>query len=95
MELIWILIVTGILVLIFLSLWLREKRRAQIEYIAYGLRENDKSDENSKTNITQMAAGFVEAITKLEELGEVKQDNWGQWIWIKSGEPVGHSEGLG
>ena len=93
MELIWILIVAGILILIFLTLWLREKRRAQIEYIAYGLRGEDDSDENSKTNVTQMQAGFTEAITKLEELGEVKQDDWGRWIWTKTGEPVGHSEG--
>jgi hypothetical protein len=92
MELILILIVAGILVLFFLVLWLRERRRAQVEYIAYGLRANDESDENSKTNVTQMQAGFSEAITKLEELGEVKQDDWGRWIWTKTGEPVGQSE---
>ena len=31
----------------------------------------------------------MEAISKLEELGEVQQDNWGQWIWTKTGKPVG------
>jgi hypothetical protein len=36
-----------------------------------------------------MEASFVEAISKLEELGEVQQDNWGQWIWTKTGKPVG------
>jgi len=89
MEIVWILVVSGILVLIFLILWLRERRRAQIEYIAYGLRGEEESDENTKTNITQMEASFVEAISKLEELGQVKQDNWGQWIWTETGKPVG------
>jgi hypothetical protein len=36
-----------------------------------------------------MEASFVEAISKLEELGEVQQDSWGQWIWTKTGKPVG------
>ena len=80
---------SGILVLIFLTLWLRERRRAQTEYIAYGLRADEESDENTKTNITQMEASFVEAISRLEELGLVKQDNWGVWIWTETGRPVG------
>ena len=92
MEIIWVLVGSGILVLIFLMLWLRERRRAQTEYIAYGLRSNENSDENTKTNITQMEARFVEAISKLEELGEVQQDNWGHWVWTKTGKPVGNSE---
>jgi hypothetical protein len=91
-EIIWVLVGSGILVLIFLMLWLRERRRAQTEYIAYGLRSNENSDENTKTNITQMEARFVEAISKLEELGEVQQDNWGHWVWTKTGKPVGNSE---
>lgn len=91
MELVWVLAGSGALVLLFLILWLRERRRAQAEYVAYGLR-GDEDDENTKTNITQMEAGFVEAITKLEELGEVEQDNWGNWIWTKTGEPVGKQE---
>lgn len=89
MEIIWVLVGSGILVLIFLILWLKERRRAEIEYIAYGLRGDEDSDENTKTNITQMEASFVEAISKLEELGQVKQDNWGQWIWTETGKPVG------
>ncbi len=91
MEIVWILVGAGILVLVFLILWLRERRRAQIEYIAYGLRADEESDENTKTNITQMEASFVEAISRLEELGQVKQDNWGQWIWTETGKPVGSS----
>jgi hypothetical protein len=38
-----------------------------------------------------MEARFVEVISKLEELGEVQQDNWGHWIWTKTGKPVGNS----
>lgn len=91
MELIWVLAGSGALVLLFLILWLRERRRAQAVYVAYGLRASE-DDENTKTNITQMEAGFVEAITKLEELGEVQQDNWGNWIWTKTGKPVGKQE---
>lgn len=90
MEVVWILVGSGILVLFFLILWLRERRRAQTEYIAYGLRA-DEDDENTKTNITQMEASFIEAISKLEELGEVKQDEWGRWIWTKTGKPVGNT----
>ena len=89
MEIVWVLVGSGILVLVLLVLWLRERRRAETEYIAYGLRAAEDSDVNTKTNITQMEASFVEAISKLEELGEVQQDNWGQWIWTKSGKPVG------
>jgi hypothetical protein len=90
-EIIWVLVGSGILVLIFLILWLRERRRAQTEYVAYGLRSSEDSDENTRTNITQMEARFVEVISKLEELGEVQQDNWGHWIWTKTGKPVGNS----
>ena len=89
MEIVWVLVGSGVLVLIFLVLWLKERRRAETEYIAYGLRADEDSDINTKTNITQMEANFVEAITKLEELGEVQQNNWGQWIWIKTGKPLG------
>jgi len=88
-EIVWILVGAGILVLVFLVLWLRERRRAQIEYIAYGLRAEEDSDENTRTNITQIEAGFMEAISKLEELGQVEQDRWGQWIWTDTGKPVG------
>ena len=92
MEVIWVLVGSGILVLIFVTLWLRERRRAEIEYIAYGLRGDEDSDENTKTNITMMEASFIEAISKLEELGEVRQDEWGQWIWTKTGKPVGSTK---
>jgi len=87
---IWILLGFVLLTVVFLILWLRERRRANVEYIAYGLRGDEDSDENTKTNITQMEASFVEAISKLEELGQVKQDNWGVWIWVDTGKPVGN-----
>ena len=94
MELVYTIIVSSILVLFFLVLWLRERRRAEIEYVAYGLRADEDSDENTKTNLTEMEAGFVEAISKLEELGEVQQDDWGRWVWVKTGEQVGSAKNL-
>ena len=89
MEIVWVLVGSGVLVLIFLILWLRERRRVQTEYVAYGLRADEDSDENTKTNITQMESRYVEAISKLEELGEIEQDSWGHWIWTKTGKLVG------
>lgn len=89
MAIIWTLVGSGVLVLLFLTLWLREKRRAEIEYIAYGHRADEGGDEVTKTNITQMEAGFTDAIGKLEELGEVRQDEWGIWVWTRTGKKVG------
>ncbi len=89
MLLVYFLIGSLFLTLIFLVLWLRERRNAQREYIAYGLRSSEDRDENTKTNITVMESGFAEAMSKLEDMGEVTQDQWGQWIWTKSGKPVG------
>ena len=86
---IWVLIGLCALVFVFLFLWLRERRKAQIEYIAYGLRQGEDNDENTKTNLTEMKVEFVAAITRLEELGQVRQDDWGNWVWSDSGEPVG------
>jgi hypothetical protein len=93
LGIIWVLIVLSVLVLVFLILWIRERRNARIEHIAYGLREgeNEEANENTRTNITQMQAEFVEAIAKLEELNLVKQDEWGRWFWIESGKLVGSS----
>jgi len=86
---VWILIVLCVLVLVFLVLWLRERRRAQVEYIAFGMRGGEDSDEHTKTNITQMENEFRAAITKLEDLGQVRQDDWGNWVWCDTGEPIG------
>ena len=91
MGIVWVLVGSGVLVLIFMILWLRERRRTQTEYIAYGLRTDEDSSQNTKTNITQMETKFVEAISKLEELGEVQQDDWGHWVWTKTGKQVGSS----
>ena len=91
MSIIWILIASVLAALVFLVLWLRERRRAQIEHVAYGLRANESSDENTKTRITMMERSYLEAISKLEDLGQVKQDNWGNWIWVETGKPVGES----
>ena len=93
MELLLVVVVSAVFVLFFLILWLRErKKNAEKEYIAYGLRANEDQSENTKTNISAMENGFEEAMSKLEDLGEVTRDNWGQWIWTKSGKPVGQTQ---
>jgi hypothetical protein len=86
---IWILVGAIFTALVFLVLWLRERRRAQIEYVAYGLRGDEDSDENTKTNLNLMESSYLEAISKLEGLGQVKQDEWGNWVWVETGIPVG------
>jgi len=91
LTIVWILILTAFAALIFLCLWLKARRRAQIEYVAYGMRGNEESNENTKTNITAMESSFLEAISKLEDLGQVKQDDWGNWIWVETGKQVGES----
>ena len=85
MGIIWVLIVLSVLVLVFLILWIRERQNARIEQIAYGLREGEDANEQTRTNITQMQAEFMEAFAKLEERNLVKQDEWGRWFWIESG----------
>ena len=78
------------LTVVFLVLWLRERKHANdAEIVAYGLRAKDDSDENTKTSISAMEAEYNEAITKLEEMGEIHQDEWGRWIWDKSGKQLG------
>ena len=93
MELLYVIIVSAVLVLFFLILWLRERKNAQREYIAYGLRANEDQSENTKTNISAIENGYQEAMSRLEDIGEVTCDNWGQWIWTKSGKPVGQTPG--
>ena len=92
MELLLVVVVSAVLILLFLILWLRERRNAQKEYIAYGLRANEDQSENTKTNISAIENGFEEAMSKLEDLGEVTRDNWGHWVWTKTGKRVGDSQ---
>jgi len=89
MDIVYVLIGSGVLILIFLILWLRERRQARKEYIAYGLRSSEDNTENSRTNVTMLDSGFREAMSRLEDMGEVSQDEWGHWIWTNSGKPVG------
>ena len=89
MDIIWILIGLCALVLALLCLWLRERRNARVELIAYGLREGEDADQQTRTNITEMQSELVEAITKLEELALIKQDEWGRWVWVESGNRLG------
>lgn len=89
MELVYVSVGAAVLVLIFIVLWLKERRKAEREYIAYGLRSSEDNTENTRTNLTLMESGFREAMSKLEDMGEVTRDQWGQWVWVKSGKPVG------
>ncbi len=89
MTILYALVGSGAIILLLLYLWLKERKQAQREHIAYGLRSGDDSDENTKTNLTMIEAGYREALNRLEDLGEVQQDQWGHWIWKKSGKPVG------
>jgi YD repeat-containing protein len=91
MDIVYVLIGSGILILIFVILWLKERRQSRMEYIAYGLRSSEDNTENSRTNITMMDTGFREAMARLEDMGEVRQDEWGHWIWNESGKPVGEA----
>ena len=89
MNVIWILIGLCALVFVLLCLWLRERRNARVEQIAYGLRGGEDADQQTRTNITEMQSELVEAITKLEELALIKQDEWGRWVWVESGNFLG------
>lgn len=81
------------LAVVFLILWLRERRiSSDAEIVAYGLRAQDDSDDNTKTSISAMESEYTEALNKLQELGELKQDEWGRWIWSKTGKQLGSDE---
>ena len=83
------IIATG-LALVFLILWLRARRAAaDAEVVAYGLRAQDESDENTKTSISIMEAEYEAAIERLSSMGEIKRDDWGRWVWVKTGEQLG------
>ncbi len=86
-------ILIALIAVTFLILWLKERRHAnEAEVVAYGLRAEDDSDDNTKTSISIMESEFGEAIDKLKELGEIHQDEWGNWIWNKTGKQLGNSD---
>lgn len=83
-------IILAFVAVAFLLLWLKERKHAsEAEIVAYGLRAEDDSDDNTKTSISIMEAEFDDALEKLRQLGEIEQDNWGNWVWVKTGEPLG------
>jgi len=89
-ELLIFAAVSVFLAVIFLILWLKERKHAsEAEIVAYGRRAEDDSDDNTKTSISIMEAEYNEAVTKLEQLGEIHQDEWGRWVWNKTGEHLG------
>lgn len=71
-------------------MWVRARRAVlQAEVVAYGLRAQDDSDEVTKTNLVNMQTEYHVAIRKLNQLGHIKLDNWGRWIWTESGQQLG------
>ena len=86
-------ILIGFVAVVFMLLWLKERKHAsEAEVVAYGLRAADDSDDNTKTSISVMESEYNEAIDKLKELGEVQQDEWGKWVWTKTGLPLGDKD---
>jgi hypothetical protein len=70
-------------------MWIRTRKISkQAELVAYGLRAQDDHDEITRTNLTLLNSEHQAAIHKLAELGEIKRDNWGRWIWTESGQPL-------
>lgn len=83
-------IISSSFAIIFLIMWLRARRAAnEAEVVAYGLRAQDDSDENTKTSISIMEAEYEAAIERLSRMGEIKRDDWGRWVWVKTGEQLG------
>ncbi len=90
MNLIIISSISVLLALVFFILWVRERRRAsQAEVVAYGLRAADDADENTKTNISVLESEYDAAIQKLIDMGQIRKDEWGRWVWAESGELLG------
>ncbi len=86
-------ILIGFVAMVFMLLWLKERKHASdAEIVAYGLRAADDSDDNTKTSISVMESEFDEAMEKLKELGEIHQDEWGHWVWDKTGEQLGQRD---
>jgi hypothetical protein len=85
-------IISVTLALIFMVMWLRARRIAnEAEIVAYGLRSQDESDENTKTSLSMLETEYEAAIDKLNQLGEIRRDDWGRWVWTKSGQQLSQS----
>jgi uncharacterized membrane protein len=85
--------VAVVVAVLFMLLWIRERRRAsQAEIVAYGLRAEDGADENTKTSISVLESEYDAAIARLDEMGEIRKDQWGRWVWTKSGELLGDDQ---
>lgn len=78
--------------LVFIVMCVRARRAAnEAEVVAYGLRAQDESDENTKTNLSMMEAEYEAAIDKLSDMGKIKRDNWGRWVWTETGQQLGEA----
>ncbi len=83
--------VSLILAFVFMIMWIRARRAARsAEIVAYGLRAQDDNDEDTKTNLIHKNREYHEAIRKLNQMGQVKLDSWGRWVWADSGELLGN-----
>jgi hypothetical protein len=76
---------------VFMVMWIRTRRAAlRAEVVAYGLRAQDDGDEDTKTTLINKKKEYQDAIQKLDQLGQVKLDDWGRWVWTESGQQLGH-----
>lgn len=92
MGLLIVSVIAVFFAVIFMILWIKEKKHANdAEVVAYGLRAADDSDDNTKTSISAMESEYNEAITKLVELNQIHQDEWGVWVWSDTGEKLGEA----
>jgi hypothetical protein len=78
------------LAFVLMVLWIRTRRAAlRAEVVAYGLRAQDDSDEDTKNNLISMNKEYHVAIRKLNQLGQIKLDDLGRWVWTDSGQHIG------
>ena len=82
-------ILLGLIAVLFMILWLKERKHAsEAEVVAYGLRSQDNNDDNTKTSITEMESEYREAISRLKQLDEIREDKWGRLVWTATGQPL-------
>ncbi len=78
------------LAFVLMVMWIRARRAAlRAEVVAYGLRAQDDRDEDTKTNLINRHKEYNVAISKLDQMGQIKRDKWGHWVWTESGQQLG------
>jgi hypothetical protein len=78
------------LAFVLMVMWIRARRAAnRAEVVAYGLRSQDDKDEDTKTSLINKNNEYHDAINKLNQLGKIKLDSFGHWVWTESGQQLG------